>query len=162
MLNLRYNPLPQLFVGPNCTAPPAQVYCSCLHLTDFSGGVAPRLAVASLAQMVSLSPRDLFAKLGILSAIIFSLLGGMLLFSAVAFVYDTHGRDRLFHALRSPLFQFREDPATGAWTWVLRQGRVEDDIGHLSGPLAELAKAMGAPPVRIRRVHRCTNAGRDC
>lgn len=55
----------QLFAGENCTAPPspAKVQCSCVHLTDFSGGAAPKLSVASLDQMTSLNPEDIFSKL---------------------------------------------------------------------------------------------------
>lgn len=76
----------------------------------------------------------------------------MLLLSAAAFARDSRSRDALLSALRSPQFNFREDPRTGAWTWVLRQGKVEaaEAIGHNCGPLTELAKVLGVPTTRLR------------
>lgn len=118
---------------------------------DFSGGAAPKLATASLDQMVSLNPEYIFTKLKYLSAILFGLFGLMLLLSAVAFVHDTRSCDRLLQALRSPQFHFEEVRESGAWLWMLRpQGKVQHDIGHTEGPLAELAKILGAPVIRLR------------
>lgn len=101
---------------------------------------------------------EIFTKLKYLAAIIFGLFGLMLALAAGAFAHELRGRNRLLQALRSQLFEFKEDAATGAWTWVIRQGALsgaggleaEEAIGHHSGPLAALAKVMGAPAIRLR------------
>lgn len=74
----------------------------------------------------------------------------MLILSGGAFVHDSQARDALLLGLRSQQLQFREDPATGAWTWLLRQAKVEGEIGQTAGPLAEVAKVMGTPAIRLR------------
>lgn len=192
----------QAFAGPACTPPPAQLHCQCLHLTDFSGGATPKLAAASLDQMLSFNPgaparpslppttcllsplitlvparlllsvhrskhltarfvprnqslaaEDIITKLRYLAAIVFGLFGLMLALSAFAFAHDTRSRNKLLRVLRSRLFQFKEDPMTGAWTWAVQTGgELEEDemIGHHSGPLAALAMAIGVPAIRLR------------
>lgn len=52
----------QAFVGPGCVRA-ERLGCSCSHATDFLGGRAPQVRVATLAQMRSLQPTDLVTKL---------------------------------------------------------------------------------------------------
>ena len=60
--NCSWDAARQLWAGTGC-AGSATLQCACLHLTDFSGGGAPALSVASASALTSLNPADIFTKL---------------------------------------------------------------------------------------------------
>ena len=60
--NCSWDAARQLWAGAGC-AGAATLQCACLHLTDFSGGGAPALSVASASALTSLNPADIFTKL---------------------------------------------------------------------------------------------------
>lgn len=90
--------------------------------TDFSGGAAPKLAVASIDQMVSLNPNDIFTKLKSLAAIVFSLFGMMLIASSLAYVSDKRYYKKLMATLCTSQFGFKVEDK-GGWTWFVQQVR---------------------------------------
>ena len=139
----------QLFIGAGCEAP-AAAQCACLHLTDFSGGGAPKLGVASLSQMLSLNPSDLFTKLWFLATVVFVLFGFMILTAATMYLTDRRRRYKVLLELRSARFGHRTHPPGGAWTWYLPQQTVTADFEPLEGPLVTFSKLLGVPLIRLR------------
>ena len=83
-LGCYWNASVQGFLGDGCARSPS-VQCACLHLTDFSGGARPQLAVAALRQMTSLDPKDIFTKLKFLAAIVSSAFGLMHVIAALMY-----------------------------------------------------------------------------
>lgn len=141
----------QAWFGPCCAVPEEQqqAQCSCLHLTDFAGGSEPRLSVASLDQMLSLTAADIVNKLRAILALVLCLFGTMHVFSGIAYKFDKRYQRRLVQAVQSESFQYRVEP-NGAWTWRITQGKPDEAVGHLEGPLAELCRVIGTPVVRVR------------
>ena len=109
----------QGFLGPNCAQPEA-VQCACLHLTDFAGGVKPHLSMASLSQMTSLNPNDIFTKLKFLAGIVFGMFGFMHVLGGVVYALDARARAELLARLKSKSVGFRQHAGTGAWTWHIQ------------------------------------------
>lgn len=72
--------------------------------------------------------------------------------SAVAFVHDSRSRDGTLRAVLTPRFLFREEP-NGAWTWLLQpeeKSNGAEEVGLLSGPVADFCRVLGCPVVRLR------------
>lgn len=131
-------------------------------LCSFASAAAPRIAVASLDQMLSLDPADIFIKIRVLAGIVVGLFGLMNAGAAVAYALDLRYRSKELRALlKVKPFGFRAH-RSGAWTWHLvaeqGEGRTNsggkqigvDGVGQISGPFAQLSAVIGLPPVRIR------------
>ena len=115
-----WNATVQSFEGPRCVAPP-QVDCACRHLTDFSGGAAPKIVTASVAQLLSLSGADIFTKLRVLAALVFSLFGCMHAVCALVWAAGDHqARLGALQTIFSSQLHFAET-ASGAWVWQLQR-----------------------------------------
>ena len=147
---------PQGFLGPNC-AQPGAVQCACLHLTDFAGGVKPHLSVASLSQMTSLDPADIFTKLRVLAAIVFSMFGAMHALGGVVHALDARSRAVLLARLKSKGVGFRQHAGTGAWTWHIR-GQDPDQEAR-PDPLATHT-ALRYAPTPYGHIHHTSDAVR--
>lgn len=106
--------------------------------------------MASLDQLTSLNPNDIFTKLKTIAAIVFGFFGAMHVLSAVAFALDKAHATGLVKAVRSKQFGYREE-VNGAWTWALQQEHADEAVGLLHGPFSELCRLVGSPPVRLRR-----------
>lgn len=105
--------------------------------------------MASLDQLTSLNPADIFTKLKTIAAIIFAFFGAMHVLSACAYALDRKYAFDLIKAVKAKQFGFQEEH-NGAWTWAVQQERAEEDVGHLRGPFSELCRVVGAPAIRIR------------
>ena len=134
--------MPQGFLGPQCTQPEA-VQCACLHLTDFAGRVKPHLSVASLSQMTSLNPADIFTKLKFLAGIVFGMFGFMHALGGALHALDAREHAALLVRLKSKGIGFHKHAGTGAWTWHLQ----EAEHGQEARPAARHS--------RLRRLGRC-------
>lgn len=128
--------------------------CSCVHLTKFTGASVPTIFVASVSDMLAISPNDLFSKLRLLTALVAGLFGAMHVLMGAALVWDARdrrgGRAALF---RDPAMGFRVEDS-GAWSWSFRQDPVErrrgGDLAAVSGGIVRLCQLAGIPFVRLR------------
>jgi hypothetical protein len=102
--------------------------------------------------MIGLNPADIFTRLRVLAALVFGMLGTLLLWSALVWRQDVIGRKRMLQDLMrsggANSCGFRQLP-TGEWLWALPPIAV-DETGHLSG--AHLPHACGAARCR----HSCS------
>lgn len=87
--------------------------------------------VASLSDMLAVTPLDIVTKLKWIAIVIFSLFGLMHAGVALAMLRDRASARKRLKRLCGAEFGFREDG--NAWTWDLRQDMMTEDMGLLSG-----------------------------
>lgn len=122
--------------------------CACTHLTDFQGGSAIKLQVASLQQMLNISAADIFVKLRMLTGIILGLFGLMLLSAGLLYPVDMSVRKQMLANLKKRDYGFRS--FGGAWTWSLYQQPLSDAVDRATGTAVNVAGIVGVPFVRLR------------
>lgn len=134
---------------PSPPPPPlARFPAACSHLTDFLGGRAPVLRVASLAEISELKPGDLGTKLRVFLAIVLGGFGLMAALASAFFAADEREKRRIVSRLKSTRFGFQS--LDGAWLWCWPQTPVEDTVGALGGPAVDVMRIVGLPFVRFR------------
>ena len=149
-----WNASRQAFLGAGC-APAAVSSCACLHLTDFSGSAKPKLAVASLSQMTSLNPADIFTKLKFLAGIAFGMFGLMHALAGAAWGLDAGAQRRMRGRLMSRNAGFVRLPPGGArakvWTWAFE----EEEHSHAARAWEHLHYSPLPPPRHAESLHLC-------
>ena len=147
----------QAFSGSGCVAAD-QTRCACVHLTDFTSAPAPKLPVASLADMFSYSAADIVTKLRLLFILVISLFGALHVGGGIALLLDRRERARVNHVLCDEACGFRVTKG-GAWVWRFSLDALPEgvELAAPSGPAVELAAVLGMP-VRSRYGYRGTLA----
>jgi hypothetical protein len=143
-----WDTIKQSFSGAGCV-PAVATQCACTHLTSFAGQAAPKVAVCSAQDLVSLNPADLVSKLKLLFIAVTCLFGAMHVLAGAALVQDKHDTRDTLASFTSADVGFVRQPC-GAMTWCFLSLPMEDELGAAGGTMDALASAMGLPLARLR------------
>ena len=103
--------------------------------------------MASLSQMTSLNPADIFTKLKFLAGIVFGMFGFMHVLGGLVYALNARERAALVARLtsKSTGFGFRQHAGTCAWTWRIQ----EQDISQEASQPAPASHTI--PSEKMRR-----------
>lgn len=139
---LRPSPRISLTTSPHLhelTFPPLPSCCPC----------PPQIKVASAADMVALSPADIFVHLRVLVGVSAGIFAAMHLIAGATVAWDRAHHRVIVSELKGDTLGFREHPS-GAWTWSFAQEPLTADVGLLRGGAVDCARMLGCPFVRLR------------
>lgn len=122
-------PLPPL-TPPPLTPPPLTAVLRSHHPVSST----PGSQVASLSDMLSVTPAEIVTKLRFIAIVIFGLFGLMHVLAAVSALRDRASARAELARLCGAEFGFREDGK--AWVWDLRQVRPVESLENCSCPPA--------------------------
>lgn len=112
-------------------------------------GALPQIKVASAADMVAISPTDVFVKLRVLVGVSAGIFAAMHLVAGATVAWDGAHHRTIVAEVKGAKLGFRAH-ASGAWTWSFAQEPLTADVGLLRGGAVDCARMLGCPFVRLR------------